>query len=177
MRFSTPDRCAAPPVAIGPDGRPVEIFTYADGDADACRKVLGTALRTDHRRGKVAASDVVVLTPRSKTSSWLMDPSGARRSRRGRIGSCPSTGRKVGAADADEGQRGARRDDPRYKGLESPVVVLAEIDERVDEADLAALLYVGATRARSHLVVVCSDALRRDLLPSGANATPMAMIV
>ena len=54
----------------------------------------------------------------------------------------------------------------RYKGLESPVVVLAEIDERVDEAELASLLYVGATRARSHLVVVCSEALR----PSCCNA-------
>lgn len=47
----------------------------------------------------------------------------------------------------------------RYKGLESPVVVLAEIDGRVDEADLAPLLYVGATRARSHLVVFASEAL------------------
>ncbi len=45
----------------------------------------------------------------------------------------------------------------RYKGLESPVVVLAEIDGRIDEADLASLLYVGATRARSHLVVVASE--------------------
>jgi superfamily I DNA/RNA helicase len=45
----------------------------------------------------------------------------------------------------------------RYKGLESPVVVLAEIDERVGESELAALLYVGATRARSHLVLVASE--------------------
>jgi ATP-dependent exoDNAse (exonuclease V) beta subunit len=42
----------------------------------------------------------------------------------------------------------------RYKGLESPCVVLAEIDGRVDAGELAGLLYVGATRARSHLVVV-----------------------
>ena len=49
----------------------------------------------------------------------------------------------------------------RYKGLESPVVVLAEIDGRVEEADLASLLYVGATRARAHLVVIASDALSR----------------
>jgi ATP-dependent exoDNAse (exonuclease V) beta subunit len=47
----------------------------------------------------------------------------------------------------------------RYKGLEAPVVVLCEIDGRVEEADLAPLLYVGATRARAHLVVVCSDGL------------------
>jgi superfamily I DNA/RNA helicase len=45
------------------------------------------------------------------------------------------------------------------KGLESPVVVLCEIDERVEEADLAGLLYVGATRARSHLVVVAGESV------------------
>jgi len=44
----------------------------------------------------------------------------------------------------------------RYKGLESPVVVLCELDGRIPEEDLASLLYVGATRARSHLVVVSS---------------------
>lgn len=51
----------------------------------------------------------------------------------------------------------------RYKGLESPVVVLAEIDSRISEDDLAALLSVGATRARVHLVVIASDALGSQL--------------
>ncbi|HUG94715.1 MAG TPA: ATP-binding domain-containing protein [Pleomorphomonadaceae bacterium] len=51
----------------------------------------------------------------------------------------------------------------RYKGLESPVVVLAEIDGRVADEELAALVYVGTTRARGHLVVVASDALARQL--------------
>jgi ATP-dependent exoDNAse (exonuclease V) beta subunit len=37
------------------------------------------------------------------------------------------------------------------------VVVLAEIDGRVPEAQLAGLLYVGATRARTHLVVIGSE--------------------
>ena len=52
----------------------------------------------------------------------------------------------------------------RYKGLESPVVVLAEIDGRVDEAELASLLYVGATRARAHLVVIRSEAVAPRLM-------------
>ena len=54
----------------------------------------------------------------------------------------------------------------RYKGLESPVVVLAEIDGRVDDADLASLLYVGATRARAHLVVVASEELAATIAPA-----------
>ncbi|MCA1572210.1 MAG: ATP-binding domain-containing protein [Chloroflexi bacterium] len=51
----------------------------------------------------------------------------------------------------------------RYKGLESPVVVLAEIDGRIGDQDLASLLYVGATRARTHLVVVASSDLAERL--------------
>ena len=43
------------------------------------------------------------------------------------------------------------------RASKSPCVVLAEIDGRVEPDDLASLLYVGATRARSHLVVVCSE--------------------
>jgi ATP-dependent exoDNAse (exonuclease V) beta subunit len=47
-------------------------------------------------------------------------------------------------------------------------VVLAEIDGRVNPGDLAGLLYVGATRARSHLVIVAADRLGRRL----EQATP-----
>lgn len=47
----------------------------------------------------------------------------------------------------------------RYKGLESPVVVLAEIDERIPAEELSSLLYVGASRARSHLVIIGSNEL------------------
>lgn len=49
----------------------------------------------------------------------------------------------------------------RFKGLESPVVILAEIDSRVPAEQLAGLLYVGATRARTHLVVIGSEATLR----------------
>jgi superfamily I DNA/RNA helicase len=55
----------------------------------------------------------------------------------------------------------------RFKGLESPVVVLAEIDERISPEDLASLLYVGATRARSHLVVVASEPLAARVHAAG----------
>lgn len=152
-------------VALGPEGRPVEIFTYPDGetdaDADACRKVLGTALRRIIDAGKVAATDVVVLTPRSNRSSWLMDASGAaveawpyrlmpEYGPEGSVLPPPTKGGQVRVATIH-----------RYKGLESPVVVLCEIDSRVAAEDLDALLYVGATRARSHLVVVCSEAVAR----------------
>ena len=126
--------------------------------AGAC---FGTALRSIVDKGRVPASDVVVLTPRSNRSSWLMasDPSAPpveawpyrlmpEYGLEGAVLPPPAKGNEVRVATIH-----------RYKGLEAPVVVLCELDGRVGEADLAPLLYVGATRARSHLVVVCSEGL------------------
>ena len=143
----------------GPDGRPVEIFTYADGEADACRRVLGTVLRNIIDRGRVPPSGIVVLTPRSARSSWLMRPDGApveawpyplmpEYGPEGAVLPPPTKGNEVRVATIH-----------RYKGLEAPVIVLAEMDGRVSEGELGPLLYVGATRARAHLVVLCSDEL------------------
>ncbi|HET7645910.1 MAG TPA: ATP-binding domain-containing protein, partial [Candidatus Limnocylindria bacterium] len=109
--------------------------------------------------GRVPAADVVVLTPRSARSSWLMSADGApveawpyrlmpEYGPEGAVLPPPTRGGEVRVATIH-----------RYKGLEAPVVVLCEVDGRVSEADLAPLLYVGATRARSHLVVVCSEAV------------------
>ena len=157
LRFAASMTDGVPSSALGPEGRSVEVFTYPEGDADACRRVLATVLRRVIDTGRVAASDVVVLTPRSARSSWLMradaEPVEAWPYRlmpeygpEGAVLPPPARGGEVRVATIF-----------RYKGLESPVVVLCEIDGRVEEADLAPLLYVGATRARSHLVVVCSD--------------------
>lgn len=100
---------------------------------------------------------VVVLTPRSNRSSWLMCADGEpveawpyrlmpEYGPEGAVLPPPTKGGQLRVATIH-----------RYKGLEAPVVVLCELDGRVGEADLAPLLYVGATRARSHLVVVCSE--------------------
>ncbi|MEO7295391.1 MAG: NERD domain-containing protein/DEAD/DEAH box helicase [Candidatus Limnocylindria bacterium] len=163
-RWATPSTDAPAPMATGPEGRPVEIFTYPDGEADACRKVLGTALRRIIDAGRVAHSDVVVLTPRSHRSSWLMGSAPVEAwpyrlmpeyGAEGAVLPLPTKGNEVRVATIH-----------RYKGLESPVVVLAEIDGRVADEDLAALLYVGATRARSHLVVIASEKLAERIGPA-----------
>jgi hypothetical protein len=121
----------------------------------------------------VPASDVVVLTPRAHRSSWLMRDDGQpveawpyrlmpEYGPEGSVLPRPTKGNEVRVATIH-----------RYKGLESPVVVLAEIDGRVTEEELASLLYVGATRARSHLVVVCSTAMApRVGVPDDRPALP-----
>ena len=185
-RFSQPDAAAPSSVALGPDGRAVEIFTYAIGDPDAARRVLGTVLRRIIDAGRVTPADVVVLTPRSSRSSWLMRTDGApvdawpyrlmpEYGPEGAVLPPPTKGNEVRVATIH-----------RYKGLESSVVVLAELDERITDADLDRLVYVGATRARTHLAIVASEdvaARLREVAPppdgdsrvnpaSGAGATP-----
>jgi superfamily I DNA/RNA helicase len=44
----------------------------------------------------------------------------------------------------------------RFKGLERPVIVLTGIDE-LPAAEEQALLYVGLSRARVHLVIVATE--------------------
>ena len=156
-RYAVTDALPAPARATGPDGRPVEVVRYPDGDADACRKLVAKVLRGILDAGRVAASDVVVLTPRSPRSSWLMRPDGAaveawpyrlvpEYGPEGSVLPPPTRGGEVRVSTVH-----------RFKGLEAPVVVLAEIDGRVAPEDLPGLLYVGATRARSHLVVVAGE--------------------
>ena len=168
-RYAVPDPAAPAATSVGPRGRAVEVVTYPDGDEEACRKTVAKVLRAILDAGKVAASDVVVLTPRSPRSSWLMRADGKpveiwpyrfmpEYGPEGAVLAPPTRGGEVRVATVH-----------RFKGLESPVVVLAEIDERVAEEDLRGLLYVGATRARSHLVVVASASLgpRLGSLPPG----------
>ena len=52
----------------------------------------------------------------------------------------------------------------RFKGLEREVVVLAEL--RPDDERIGKLLYVGATRAKHHLVVVAPRVLIQRLTPA-----------
>src|SRR5688572_2138371 len=49
MRFSSTDTDAPPSTVIGPDGQPVEIFTYTDGNADACRQGARHGPAAGHR--------------------------------------------------------------------------------------------------------------------------------
>ncbi len=145
------------PRAIGPEGTPVELVTCTDGDATACRRELGRVLHDLIASGRVPSADVVVLTPRSPRTSWLMAADGSPVTV-GRFRLMPEYGPEGAVLPPPTGAGEVRvATIHRYKGLESPVVVLAEIDSRVPPADLAGLLYVGATRARTHLVVIGSS--------------------
>jgi hypothetical protein len=56
----------------------------------------------------------------------------------------------------------------RFKGLEKPVVVLVEL--RPDDERLERLLYIAASRARQHLVIVAPGLPSRGISGKGRNS-------
>lgn len=105
------------------------------------RDALGRAFAQLFQQEGLQPSDVVILTPRNQASSRL--PQGTRIGNRVLTWSdTPGPGEvRITTIHA-------------FKGLESPVIILAEGD-RVPEYDSHdALLYVGLSRARQHLVIL-----------------------
>lgn len=137
------------PTAIGPQGRPVERHLYTN-PADLKRLLRQTLHRLIVTEG-VPAWDIVVLTPKSRERShlWSLGPLGYFR-----LVDTPTdaTG-EVYCTTVH-----------KFKGLESPVVILAEIDN--DEAwHLPILLYVGCSRACNHLILLMANELS-DAIPT-----------
>jgi superfamily I DNA/RNA helicase len=128
----------------GPVGRPVEVLSYRD-DEDLAR-LLALVLKNLEQE-QVPLSDIVVLTPAQAAKSALR--------KRGKMNGYelstePEPG-KVLVSTVDG-----------FKGLERPVVILAEIGERRGE-DLARDLYVGGSRARNHLIILATEPVAKEL--------------
>ena len=133
------------PIARGPDGRSVEILGYAG--EDDLEHLLAVVLRNLVEEEHVPLEDIVVLTPSGTGKSRLR--------RTGRI----------------DGYRLSETVEPgtvlatsvhAFKGLERPVVILAELGDKHLE-DLRDYLYVGGSRARNHLVVLAAEPVAREL--------------
>jgi UvrD-like helicase C-terminal domain/AAA domain len=132
------------PAARGPEGRDVEILGYRD-DREL-RRLLGVVLR-NLAEERVPPEDIAVLTPPGKRKSRLRaDPNvdGFR------LSETPAPGAVL--ASSIHG----------FKGLEAPVVILAELGDKHLE-DLDRYLYVGGSRARSHLIVLATEPVAREL--------------
>jgi superfamily I DNA/RNA helicase len=133
-----------PALGRGPKGRPVEILGYRD-EHELAR--LLTLVLKNLQAERVPLDDVVLLTPARPEKSALR--------RRGGVD---------GYRFVDDPEPGALLASTihGFKGLERPVVILAEIGERHPE-DLATYLYVGASRARNHLIVLAREPVDREL--------------
>jgi superfamily I DNA/RNA helicase len=152
------------PVPLRDDGREVELIEAEPGapTVDAVREALH---RLVHVEG-VDRSQVAVLVGVALSHSAIWQQ---RRFKGGLElwnGSYNAAGESLGlAADRAPAQPPgtiAIETIHRFKGLERDVVVLAEL--RPDDERLGKLLYVGATRAKHHLVVVVPPELSQGEL-------------
>jgi len=133
------------PIARGPEGEPVQILGY-DGEDDL-EHLLAVVQRNLVEEEHVPLEDIVVLTPSGTGESRL---------------------RRTGMVD---GYRLSETVEPgavlatsvhAFRGLERPVVILAELgDDHLE--DLRQYLYVGGSRARNHLVVLAAEPVAREL--------------
>ena len=133
------------PVARGPEGDAVQILGYDDdeGLARLLAVVLANLVEEEH----VPLEDIVVLTPSGTEKSRL-------RSRGTINGYRLSESVEPGTVLATSVHA--------FKGLERPVVILAELGDKHLQ-DLRQYLYVGGSRARNHLVVLATEPVAREL--------------
>ncbi len=144
VRFYRSERV---PQAIGPEGSPPEVYFYRDSDDlhEHLRRLIHRFIAEEG----LSNQDLVVLLGHRNLP------------RRGRLGNFLLT---------DQWPPGKGEIScitvHAFKGLESPVVILAGLDEEV-YPDFTTAAYVGMSRARTRLVILAPetlpDALRRDL--------------
>ncbi len=129
------------PEAVGPEGRPIEVQTYAE--SSELRRLLKQTLHRLVLEENITPEDVVVLTPRSQQRSQLWQL--------GHLGNFRLTDQWAAG-----GVNIYCTTVHSFKGLESPVVILAEVDQEVS-ANLERILYVGCSRACNHLIVLTTS--------------------
>jgi hypothetical protein len=136
---------AGPGTSKGPPGREVEVLEYDDeAELDRLLEVVLTNLTEQER---IPLEDIVVLSPggRDKSRLWARRAFGPFR-----------------LSDHVEAETVLWSSVHAFKGLERPVVILAEIGDGHQE-DVASYLRAGATRARNHLIVLASGEAARDI--------------
>lgn len=133
VRYFSADRM---PKSAGPEG--VEVMRVVEPGLKGVQKALNELVNEQ----KVATSDIIILTGRSKENSCL--PEGHKLGNVGLTWLPPMKGEvQVATIHA-------------FKGLEKGVVILMELDSYFpDKRDVGeSLFYIGASRATRHLVLV-----------------------
>lgn len=135
------------PTTKGPEGQPTEVIYYAS--EQALREALRKALHRLVFEEDVPVEDIVVLTPRARDTSALW--------RWPNLGNLRLTDRWPPAHNEVYCTSVYL-----FKGLESPVIILAELYPSRNQ-DMEALLYVGCSRARNYLIILADEALSADI--------------
>jgi len=135
------------PQVQGPVGRPVAVYDY--DDMGGLWRILRRVLHQLVSEEDVSPEDIVVLTPKGRERSHLW--------RLGIVGNFRLTDEWTTASGEI-----LCTTVHSFKGLESPVVILAEI-EPYGIQELETVLYVGCSRACHHLIVLASTHLGEDV--------------
>ena len=142
---------AHPLTALGPPGREIVVETYANQ-----REMVDALRRTFHKlinEEDVLPEDIVVLTPFSEGKSGLTTDGTLGRFRL-------TTNWDIAPGEIYYTTIHS------FKGLESPVIILAEIEPSLQH-HVQELLYVACSRAHNHLVIISHQGMAQDLwLPS-----------
>jgi len=117
-------------------------------DDDDLIHVVDVVLTNLIDQEQVPVDDIVVLTPAGRDKSVLW--------RRRELGTHTLTD-----VPADDGSV-LWSTVHSFKGLERPVVILAELGERHD-IDIEPYLRVGGTRAKSHLIVIATKSVAKRI--------------
>ncbi|MBI3979475.1 MAG: ATP-binding domain-containing protein [Chloroflexi bacterium] len=126
--------------ASGPAGRPVDWIDYAT--PAELKRQLSVLLHRLVVEGRVPIDDIVLLTPRARDHSILW--------KLGQLGNFRLVDRPGASGEI------LCTTIHQFKGLESPVVILVEVEPHTSQ-DLTKLLYVGASRARNHLTILARN--------------------
>src|SRR5207247_660554 len=136
-------------IARGPVGRSVDIQRY--DSKDELKRYLRRQLHRLIVEQEVPADEIVVLTPHARDHSVLW--------KLGSFGNIQLVDHPTGAS----GEVFCTTIH-EYKGLESPVIILTEIEP--DWApELKKLLYIGASRACNHLIMIVNNTLSLECSP------------
>lgn len=133
------------PASRGPAGRPVEVLGYEDDEG--LLRLLGTVLTNLVEEERVPLEDIALLTPSGSGKSRLRAHASIAGFR---------------LSDSVEPGTLLSMSVHAFEGLERPVVILAELGDEHAE-DLRPYLYVGASRARNHLIVLAAEPVAREL--------------
>lgn len=130
-------------VSFAPDGHDPEWITYTDQVSmhKALQKILHQLVNEEN----VNAKDIVILTPKGANRTSLTPGL--------KLGNFVLTNRST-----SQSTNIMTSTIQRFKGLERKVVIMTELDSSV-QYDLEMLMYVGCSRARTHLIVLHDAAL------------------
>jgi superfamily I DNA/RNA helicase len=129
--------------AIGPDGVPIEVLWYKSRDEGL--KLLRNELHKLFEEARFTRNEVAILTPLGANTSNLF---GLRLGNYTLSEQLPLSPGEVFVTTVR-----------KFKGLERPVIVLAEIDSRMDTGQIEEIMYVGTSRAKTHLILLVSESI------------------